>query len=209
MSCPDLCMVFNPSFSPFPKNITLMSKVEFDSQKEADISTIFLTLKLTLCYAVSVWFYSFSCGWFFFFSHQPDCRFLNIRNKVIKVIRLALCIFRLAVAYIYPLSLICELLCKAFFMLAHLIFILSQRISWYRYCQYFHTLRTEKLEARWFLLGNWCLYILSMNLNSGPEQHIESWVLAMPVFHLLLKSSIISEYFLDLELFIFLLSFRP
>ena len=30
-----------------------------------------------------------------FFSHQPDCRFLNMRNKVIKVIRLALCIFRL------------------------------------------------------------------------------------------------------------------
>ena len=126
MSCPNLCMVFNPSFSPFPKSITLISQVEFDSQKETDISTIFLTLKLTLCYAVSVLFCSFSCGQFFFFSHQPDWGFLNIRNKVIKVIRLALCIYRQKnVAYIYPLSPICKLLCKAFFTLAHLIFMLK------------------------------------------------------------------------------------
>ena len=108
---------------------------------------------------------------FFFFSHQPDCRFLNIRNKVIKVIRLAPCILDvdisdLDVAYIYPLSLIRELLCKAFFMLGHLTFMLSQRISWYRYYQYFHTLRTEKLEARWFLLGNWCLYINELEFRS-------------------------------------------
>ena len=115
----------------------------------------------------------------FFFSHQPDWGFLNIRNKVIKVIRLALCIYRQKnVAYIYPLSPICKLLCKAFFTLAHLIFMLSQRISWYRDDQYFHTLRTEKPEARWFLLGNWCLYILSMNLNSGSEHQVQLyWVM--------------------------------